>query len=446
MLYSIYITTYARGDSMKTLKSLLTRTRFLTITSAFLILVLLIVTIWHGYPPYVISIEALLFILCFTLIFFYVKVDEKILSCFLYFQKNKQNGYLDLFFEYSQDAIAVFTPSNEIIAVNPAFTQLYLYSEDECIGKSIHFYDPSAREQVIERQKLLMEGKHFNNIRTKELRKDGTSFFADTTLTPIFNKNKEVIAISVIIRNITDRIEAERDKFDSIKINAFGELAASVAHEVRNPLTSVSGFIQMMNMDIENPYRPYTEIMESEIDRINLIVNEFLILSKPHLKTHTELNLEDILFDVVELFGEELKEHKITCEVYLAEYVSTISGNAISLKQLFINLMKNALDAGERNGFISFTVSLVNNRVSVTIRDSGTGVSPAIANQIFNPFFSTKKEASGLGLVITKKIVLDHLGQIELNHRVIDATEFIVTFPTTSINGIPTIAAPMEIA
>lgn len=431
---------------MKTLKSLLTRTRFLTITSAFLILVLLIVTIWHGYPPYVISIEALLFILCFTLIFFYVKVDEKILSCFLYFQKNKQNGYLDLFFEYSQDAIAVFTPSNEIIAVNPAFTQLYLYSEDECIGKSIHFYDPSAREQVIERQKLLMEGKHFNNIRTKELRKDGTSFFADTTLTPIFNKNKEVIAISVIIRNITDRIEAERDKFDSIKINAFGELAASVAHEVRNPLTSVSGFIQMMNMDIENPYRPYTEIMESEIDRINLIVNEFLILSKPHLKTHTELNLEDILFEVVELFGEELKEHKITCEVYLAEYVSTISGNAISLKQLFINLMKNALDAGERNGFISFTVSLVNNRVSVTIRDSGTGVSPAIANQIFNPFFSTKKEASGLGLVITKKIVLDHLGQIELNHRVIDATEFIVTFPTTSINGIPTIALPMEIA
>ena len=431
---------------MKTLKSLLTRTRFLTITSAFLILVLLIVTIWHGYPPYVISIEALLFILCFTLIFFYVKVDEKILSCFLYFQKNKQNGYLDLFFEYSQDAIAVFTPSNEIIAVNPAFTQLYLYSEDECIGKSIHFYDPSAREQVIERQKLLMEGKHFNNIRTKELRKDGTSFFADTTLTPIFNKNKEVIAISVIIRNITDRIEAERDKFDSIKINAFGELAASVAHEVRNPLTSVSGFIQMMNMDIENPYRPYTEIMESEIDRINLIVNEFLILSKPHLKTHTELNLEDILFEVVELFGEELKEHKITCEVYLAEYVSTISGNAISLKQLFINLMKNALDAGERNGFISFTVSLVNNRVSVTIRDSGTGVSPAIANQIFNPFFSTKQEASGLGLVITKKIVLDHLGQIELNHRVIDATEFIVTFPTTSINGIPTIALPMEIA
>ena len=299
---------------------------------------------------------------------------------------------------------------------------------------------------MTERQKHLLEGKHFNNIRTKEMRKDGTLFFADTTLTPIFNENKEVIAISVIIRNITERIEAERIKFDSIKMNAFGELAASVAHEVRNPLTSVSGFIQLMNMDSGNPYRSYTEIMENEIDRINLIVNEFLILSKPHLKTHTELNLEDILLEVVELFSEDIKEQKITCDVYLAEYVSTISGNAISLKQLFINLMKNALDAVEKNGFISFTVSLVNNRVSVTIRDSGTGISHAIATQIFTPFFSTKKGASGLGLVITKKIVLDHLGQIELNSRVIDATEFIVTFPTTSINGIPTIAPPMEIA
>ena len=431
---------------MKTLKSLLTRTRFLAITSAILVLILLIITIWHGYSLYLISIQALLFILCFTLIFFSVRVDDMILSCFLNFKKNKQKGYLDLFFEHSQDAIAVFTPSNEIIAVNPAFTQLYLYNEDECIGKSIHFYDPTEKEQVIERQKHLLEGKHFNNIRTKEMRKDGTLFFADTTLTPIFNENKEVIAISVIIRNITERIEAERIKFDSIKMNAFGELAASVAHEVRNPLTSVSGFIQLMNIDSENPYRVYTEIMENEIERINLIVNEFLILSKPHLKTHTELNLEDILFEVVELFSEDLIEQKITCDVYLAEYVSTISGNAVSLKQLFINLMKNALDAVEKNGAISFTVSLVNNRVSVTIRDSGTGISHAIANQIFTPFFSTKKGASGLGLVITKKIVLDHLGQIELNNRVMDATEFIVTFPTTSINGIPTIAAPMEIA
>ena len=82
---------------MKTIKSLLTRTRFLTITSAFLVLVLLIVTIWHGYSPYLISIQALLFILCFTLIFSSVRVDDIILSCFLNFKKNKQKGYLDLF-------------------------------------------------------------------------------------------------------------------------------------------------------------------------------------------------------------------------------------------------------------------------------------------------------------------------------------------------------------
>ena len=347
---------------------------------------------------------------------------------------SSKDGYLDLLFEHAQDTIAVFSLDHKIIAVNPAFENMYGWKQEECIGKSIQLTPPSEYEGIAERKKHLLQGKIFKNIHTTELRKDGTLFEAETTLAPIYNRENEIIAISVIVRDITEKLQAERLKIEAIKLKAIGEIAASVAHEVRNPMTSVNGFVQMMNQDPENPYRTYTEMMENEIERINLIANEFLILSKPNIKERKEIDIENTIKEVIDLLEEKLAERQISCTLYLAEFQSTVFGNEESLKQVFINLVKNSMAAVQDGGNITFFSSLVNNTISITMIDNGTGMDEKTFKQLFMPFFTTKEGATGLGLLITKKIVLDHGGNIEFNRLRRNGTEVTITFPLYAVN------------
>lgn len=356
-------------------------------------------------------------------------IEKEVMSATL----SSKDGYLDLFFEHAQDAIAVFTLDNKLLAVNPAFEEMYGWKKEECIGKYIQLTPPSEFERIAERQKHLLQGRSFKNIRSKELRKNGSIFEAETTVAPIYDKNKEIIALSLITRDITEKLQTERLRIEAIKLNAIGEIAATVAHEVRNPMTSVNGFVQLMNEDPENPYRAYTEIMESEIERINLIASEFLILSKPNIKQRKEIDVENKIIEVIDLFEEELKRRTITCSLYLAEYPTTVFGNEESLKQVFINLMKNSLEAVSDGGNITFFNSIVNNMISITLSDNGHGMNEDTFKQLFTPFFTTKEGATGLGLVITKKILLDHGGNIEFNGRRKNGTELTVTFPIYSL-------------
>lgn len=347
-------------------------------------------------------------------------------------ESTSTSGYLDLFFEHTQDAIAVFSIDQKVLAVNPAFEELYQWKKAECLGKRIQLYHPSEEENVVHRIQFLLEGRHFKNLRTKEIRKDGTMFEAATTLAPILDKNNNVIAISVIVRDMTERIQAERIKMEAIKLNAIGEMAASVAHEVRNPMTSINGFVQMMNNDPSNPYRAFTEIMENEIKRINLIANEFLILSKPNIKERKEIDLEHLIMEVISHLEHEIIANDIDCNIYLAEYQTTVIGNEESLKQVFINLIRNAIDANTNKGSITFINTISNDTLRITVKDTGSGFHQETFDQLFTPFFTTKDGAAGLGLVISKKIILDHDGTIEINERAKQGAEIIITLPISS--------------
>ncbi|MGN7388178.1 two-component system sensor histidine kinase NtrB [Sporosarcina sp. SAFN-015] len=387
----------------------------------------------------VIHFSFLFSIVLLLLFFFVVKIGPQLKK--LHFEKevmsatlSSKDGYLDSFFEHAQDAIAVFSLDQKLLAVNPAFEEMYGWKKEECIGKHIKLTPPSECKGIAERKKLLLQGRSFKNIRTKEMRKNGTIFDAETTIAPIFDKEKNIIALSVIVRDITEKLQAERLKIEAVRLNAIGEIAATVAHEVRNPMTSVNGFVQLMNEDPENPYRAYTEIMESEIERINLIASEFLILSKPNIKQRKEIDVENKIIEVIDLFEEELKMRQINCSLYLAEYPTTVFGNEESLKQVFINLMKNAIDAVNDGGNITFYNSIINNMISITLVDNGQGMNEETFKQLFIPFFSTKDGATGLGLVITKKIILDHGGNIEFNGFRKNGTELTVTFPIHSLN------------
>jgi PAS domain S-box-containing protein len=346
---------------------------------------------------------------------------------------DSKEGYLHMFFENAKDGIAVFDLDARIIEINPAFELLYGWSREECIGNRVPLVPPENSDAAINRIKKVLSGESFYSFETKDMKKDGTFFDAQLTLSPIYNKSDEIVAMSLITRDISYRKEAEKLILQSEKLKLAGEIAAGVAHEIRNPMTVISGFIQMMNEDNHHPYQTYTKIIESELERINLIISEFLILAKPHVTTVKEFNLEKIMQDVVFLYKPELNLRGIVLTESWNAQNTVVIGEQNQIKQVFINIVKNAVEALEKEGSLHISSTQENDGfIGIHIRDNGAGMTQEIQKQIFEPFFTTKTTGTGLGMMISEKIIQEHGGKININSRVNKGTQVSILLPFKS--------------
>ena len=340
------------------------------------------------------------------------KVDKKLMEVEIQNNLSKQ-AYLQLFFEYTNDAIAVFDLNNKVIEVNPAFEKLYGWTKEECIGNSLPLVPPKRMGEAIERFQKLLQGESFI-IESEEMKKDGTIFNAQISLSPIFSRDGKVFGVSFISRDISYRKEHERLQMQSEKLRLAGEIAAGVAHEIRNPMTVISSFVQMMQADENSPYKSYVEIVQDEIERIDLIISEFLVLSKPQIKDKEWVNLIEIIRNISAFYQLEFQAKSIHFEFIYSIDEAYIYGNKNQLKQVFINLIKNSMEAIDHNGAIKIALSKQESSYLITIQDNGCGISDEILNRIFEPFYTTKTKGTGLGMMITSKIVQDHFGSIKV--------------------------------
>lgn len=338
-------------------------------------------------------------------------------------------AYLHLFFEQAGDAIAVFDLNDKIITVNPAFEKLYGWSRDECIGKSLPLVAPKNINAAQDRLQRILKGERFHLLETEDMRKDGTLFDAQISLSPIYNLHNEIVAVSVISRDISYIKENERLIMQSEKLKLAGEMAAGVAHEIRNPMTVISGFVQMINADSNSPYKGYTDIIQSEIERIDLIISEFLVLSRPQLSTYQPINMNDVLDEMTTFFKIECQNRNIILMKQVKAEYAIINGNNNQIKQVFINLIKNAIEAINYNGEITLDLINEKDQLHIRIKDNGIGIPPYLLNRIFEPFYTTKSKGTGLGMMITNKIIQDHGGLISIQSNQNVGTEISIKFP-----------------
>ena len=374
------------------------------------------------------SIMLLISIILLTFIQYNLSLYEKHL-------KEKQqkvtskNAYLQLFFEYANDAIAVFDLNNKIIAVNPAFEQLYGWTKEESIGNSLPLVPQNSMNDAAERFKQILNGISYTT-ESDEMKKDGTIFKAQISLSPIFNKDGEVMAVSVISRDISYMKKHERLQMQSEKLKLAGEIAAGVAHEIRNPMTVISGFAQMMQEDAESPYHSYIQIVQDEIERINLIISEFLVLSKPQIKDKEWVDLVTIIEEIATFFKLEfkMKDVQFTFKTDIEE--AFIYGNKNQLKQVFINLLKNSIEAIQERGEIEVEILKQENSYRISIKDNGSGIPEEVLERIFEPFYTTKAKGTGLGMMIINKIVQDHYGSIKVFSKVNVGTDIHIQLST----------------
>ena len=346
-------------------------------------------------------------------------------------------AYLRLFFEHAEDAMAVFDLNNKIINVNPAFEKLYGWTREECIGHSLQLVPNQNVKVAKKRFNRLLNGERFPLLETQDMKKDGTVFDAQISLSPILNQHGDIIAVSVISRDISYIKENERLIIQSEKLKLAGEIAAGVAHEIRNPMTVISGFVQMMNADEQSPYKRYTQLIQSEIERIDLIISEFLVLSRPQVDICKPIRIEQIIIDIADFFTIEAQNRHIDLSVQVNHHDTTINGNENQIKQVFINIIKNALEAIDRDGKINVVLHHHDDQLVISIKDTGVGIPPHVLERIFEPFYTTKSKGTGLGMMITNKIIQEHKGTITINSEENIGTEVLVSFPLCKKASLP---------
>ncbi|WP_246569567.1 ATP-binding protein [Lentibacillus saliphilus] len=230
-----------------------------------------------------------------------------------------------------------------------------------------------------------------------------------------------------LLKDISDKKEAEELMIRSEKMSVAGQLAAGIAHEIRNPLTSLKGFIQLLQGGL-NQKEEYYKIMLDEIDKMEAITSELLFISKPVSNDIKLESINEMINDVIYLLRPQGKIRNIDI-VWQQGDDCEIQCNRSQIKQVLINIIKNALEAMAHKGKVVIQSYQANNSVNIDVSDEGSGIPQEIIHKLKEPFFTTKEGGTGLGLMITHQILTKHNGTLNIFSKPNEGSTFQIILP-----------------
>jgi signal transduction histidine kinase len=235
-----------------------------------------------------------------------------------------------------------------------------------------------------------------------------------------------------VVRELTD---AQKRLIEQEKFRSLGEMTANIAHEIKNPLVIIGGFAKRLakKMQNENAEDKYIDIILKEVSRLEKILNEILNYVKESPSISETCTMNSFLDEILYLLSTDTSWEQIDIAKHFDTTLPPIPCDSHQLKQVFINIIMNAYEAMNGRGKLTIktTCSSYNNQpfVSVSLTDTGGGINPAVIDNIFNPFFTTKERGTGLGLAISNKIIINHHGHIDIENTVGKGVTFIVHLP-----------------
>jgi two-component system, sporulation sensor kinase D len=239
-----------------------------------------------------------------------------------------------------------------------------------------------------------------------------------------------VLYLFILYRKLKKETALEKEQNDMQKLELVGSLAASTAHEIRNPLTGIKGFVTLLSQKYDNEEdRLYFSIIQDEISRINEIISDFLVLGKPVEFDKQTHNLTDIVEEVLPIIDLEAKMSGIHVEHTFTAQQAPIHCSKNHIKQILLNLSKNAIEAMDEHDTLTIQVHIQENCAHLLVKDTGEGIPYNIMDQIFQPFFTSKDTGTGLGLVICERIVDTYNGKMMINSVPGKGTSVEVVFP-----------------
>ncbi|WP_244886950.1 ATP-binding protein [Rossellomorea vietnamensis] len=302
----------------------------------------------------------------------------------------------------------------------------YVGKTDKELGKLVPFFK-DAFDYCIDSDEESWKAEQVTRCEEGFYLPNGEFKTFDVIKVPLFHSNQERKGLVIIGRDISQQKIAEEMLLRKEKLSVVGELAAGIAHEIRNPLTSIKGFIQLLEEN-EHVSGHYLKVMSSEMDRINQIVGELLILSKPQMREFQSFDMSEVLRYVVKVMGHEALLKGITLNIKLPTSPILVFGDKNQCIQVFINIIKNAIESMDE-GEIDVDWKIRNESIHIIIEDEGTGIPPDRLKRLGEPFFTLKEKGMGLGLTISQKIIEDHKGSLQIDSEVNKGTRVEVTFP-----------------
>jgi PAS domain S-box-containing protein len=314
-----------------------------------------------------------------------------------------------------------------VVTLNPAAELMTGFFVGEVRGRyctEVFAHTPDLAELLME---TLANRVFVAGVRVTLRRRNGRVVPVELSAAPLRGGEGKELGVIGVFRDLTKVQQLEDRLRRSDRLAAIGELAAGLAHEIKNPLTSLLTFSRHLSRRFDDPEfrQKFLSVVPRELERINNIVERLLELARPAPLTFKPLRLPALLERVLELYGDRLEAQSVRVTRDWRRDVPAVWADQEALYRALVNLVTNALDAMPRGGSLALRVGWSEGellggpraggrRVAIEVEDSGMGIAAADLDRVFNPFFSTKEGGTGLGLALTQKIVEDHGGSIDV--------------------------------
>lgn len=332
--------------------------------------------------------------------------------------------------ENTSDLIKVINKDYNITYLSPSHEAALGYKLTELdrmdLSKIFHVEDFPAYLRAIEH---FVKNRESGSLEFRLCHKNGQWIDFESRCVPVEGKNGEVEYIVFISRDVSERKKAEEILLQSEKLSIVGELAAGVAHEIRNPLTTIKGFVQL-----NKGMGSYHEILLSELNRIEAITSELLALGKPQAVQLSNANVHELLLQTIEIMSPQALMNNIQFKYEVEKDTPFyIHCEKNQMKQVLLNVFKNAIEAMENGGEIHVTLCKNGDgECVISVQDQGCGIPEELLPRLGEPFYTLKEKGTGLGIMICHKIIKQHNGQITYKSKVDKGTTVEINLPLIS--------------
>ena len=348
--------------------------------------------------------------------------------------------YLKNILHSSDAAIMMVDNKEKYIAWNKGAEKIFGYSEEEVLGEPSTLLLPEGDKYLDELKQIQEEAKNHGRTQvfdTERKTKSGEIINVKLHVARLPNRGGEYSGRSIIIKDYTEfkRLQAQIDQ--SEKLAVIGQLAAGVAHEIGNPLTSISSLVQILQRRNRDQFmNEQLANIKENIDRITKIVRELVDFSRPPSYETAIQDITDIIKTALGIVKYDKRIRKVKFDTDLKPYLPHVNVAADQLLQVFVNILINALDAIQGDGIISVKSGSDIKNVFVEIGDNGCGMDEVTLEKIFDPFFTTKDvgKGTGLGLSVSYGIINRYHGEIRVKSRMNEGSKFTIVLPVSQID------------
>ena len=330
--------------------------------------------------------------------------------------------------ENMNEAVFVIDKNSRITLFNNSAKELFEIKKNDVIGEKISELKDYNIDFI---QEFINKEQTFKSIQ-KSVTINNSVKYLSISITPNYNFMKKLESYTVVTTDITESKKMEEQRKRDEKLLAMGELASGVAHEIRNPINSIGMIAQRLNKEFTpsdgtGEYASITNLLKTEVDRINKIITQFLQYAKPIELQKTSVFLGKFFQDIYQLFADQAKQKKTIFLVNGDEKITAVFDPEL-IKQTLMNIIQNAFDAINNNGKVEINYFREHKNIVITVSDSGSGIPEENRSKIFDLYFTSKKEGNGLGLSISQKIISQHKGSIEFTSSG-EGTTFKINLP-----------------